>query len=107
MVVWLALMQGMNGDGEPLQDRETASLDGLNECWEADPIIRGHALRNEGTLLCWPSKELTGVVSFQTIACNARVLWQLLETWCPQVPEPKTVSMAQVRQQAGAHVYAI
>ena len=104
--IWLLIARfALSEMDEALDEVEgNVSLEGLYVLWEADPIIRGHALANEGTLLCWPNKKLTGVVSFQTIAFNARVLWHLLGVWCPQVPEAKTVNIDHVRQQAGDHV---
>ena len=77
------------------------SLEGLGHAWEADELVRGHALQNGGALLSWPSPKHVGVINFSTAACNAKVLSILLEIWCPQVPHVKTVNIDQLRGEVG------
>ena len=42
------------------------SLEGLGHAWEAEELVRGHALRNGGALLSWPSPKHVGVINFST-----------------------------------------
>ena len=87
-----------------LQEKATSSnynlLEGLGAIWENDEVIRGHLLLT-GSLLKWPNEKLMGVISFATAAHNARVLWHVLDKWCPQIKEPKTVKIDDVRKEAG------
>ena len=76
------------------------SLEGLFDVWENDEVIRGKALKN-GALLEWPNEKSVGVITFMTMDPNARVLHHLLELWCPQVSEAKTVHIDQLREQDG------
>ena len=75
-------------------------LAGVGTIWENDEVIRGQLLQT-GSLLKWPNEKMIGVISFTTAAHNARVLWHVLETWCQQVAEPKTVKIEDVRREAG------
>lgn len=75
------------------------SLEGLGYAWEADECIRGNALQNGGSLLSWPSPKHVGVINFQCVSHNAKVLSILLERWCPQVPSVKTVNIDQLRAE--------
>ena len=76
-----------------------ANLDGLGKLWEQDPAVRSLALHS-GSLLQWPTKAQTGVANFQTIAKNSIVIRHVLDCWCPQVSEAKTVPMNDVAEQA-------
>ena len=76
------------------------SLDGLGKTWERDDIIRHGALKR-GSLLAWPDPKLTGVISFQTIAYNARLIEVLLSIHCPRTSSPKTVNIDKLRYEVG------
>lgn len=76
------------------------SLVGLGAMWEEDELLRGRALRETGgSLLSWPQQKLVGVITFQTLSHNAKCMAHVLEKWCPQVSEPKTVNIDQVRAE--------
>lgn len=89
------LAEAANGD-EPI---EGTSLEGLGKLWERDEVIRGKALKT-GSLLSWPSPKKTGVITFETVAFNAKVVEHCLYHWCPQVPSVKTLNIDQVRAEA-------
>ena len=76
------------------------SLEGLAGLWENDKVIRGKTL-GSGKLLQWPSPEQVGVINFETMKKNCRVLEKLLLTWCPQLSYAKTVHIDQVRAEVG------
>ena len=75
------------------------SLEGLAKSWESDDTFRGRLLAT-GNVLQWPSSKLTGVISFETISLNCKVLEKTLRCWCPQVSSAKTVCIDQVREEA-------
>ena len=74
------------------------TLEGLAGSWESDQVIRSHALKM-GTMLAWPSPKHVGVVTFETISKNARVMDLLLKLWCPQLTSAKTVNVDQLRAE--------
>ena len=74
------------------------TLEGLAGAWESDQVIRSHALKM-GTMLAWPSPKHVGVVTFETISKNARVMDLLLKLWCPQLTSAKTVNVDQLRAE--------
>lgn len=78
---------------------ESKSLDPLATLWEDDPVIRQNVLQNKA-LLVWPSKKKTGVITFETMALNCKVLEKVLDVWCPRVPTAKTVAIEPVRDEA-------
>ena len=78
----------------------SSTLDGLAVAWERDEIVRQKTLKS-GSLLAWPTAKLTGVVSFQTISYNARVMDILLNIHCSKIPTPKTVNMEKLRAEVG------
>ena len=87
-------------DSLPAADPETHFLDGLAKKWDADEIIRDRLLRH-GSLLAWPNPKMQGVINFSTMAMNYRVIELLLQLWCPQMDQPKTVIIDQVREEVG------
>ena len=84
---------------EDLPDGD-GSLSGLYKILEHDPAIRG-AMLHSGSLLQWPSKAVTGVINFTTLAANYRVICKVLEHWCPKTAVPKTLIIEDVREQVG------
>ena len=72
------------------------ALDGLAKEWENDSTVRGKALATK-SLLYWPSPEQVGVINFDTMKPNVKVLMILLENWAPQVDSAKTVCVDQLR----------
>lgn len=74
------------------------SLDGLAKLWEDDEVIRRRVLEHD-TLLQFPSKKQIGVITFETMSGNARVLAHVLTTWCPQHAAAKMVNIDQVRAE--------
>ncbi len=87
---------------DPIDDADasTVSLEGLANMWQDVEAIRDRVLK-EKSLLVWPNPKMTGVINFNTLAMNARVLEVLLQLWCPQLSEPKTVIIDQVRDEVG------
>eukprot|EP00438_Fugacium_kawagutii_P013701 Skav233526 [mRNA] locus=scaffold2975:268787:271531:- [translate_table: standard] len=55
------------------EDGVLPSLDGLAKVWEEDSVVRTLLLHN-GSLLSWPSEKMKGVVTFETMRPNARVI---------------------------------
>lgn len=78
---------------------ESKSLAPLAKLWESDPTIRQIVLQNKA-LLVWPTKQKTGVITFETMAMNCKVLEKVLDVWCPRVPTAKTVAIEPVRDEA-------
>ena len=89
--------------GKEGKEKPKSPLAGLAHQWEQDEVIRRQALAS-GSLLVWPTKQLTGVVTFQTMALNTRVLKYLLNLWCPAVSMAQTVRIDHVRDEAGCHI---
>lgn len=81
-------------------DPSTTSLEGLSKTWEDTEILRDNLLKR-GSLLVWPEPKLTGVINFHTMAPNGRCLECVLQLWCPQVSEAKTVNIDQIRFEVG------
>ena len=81
-------------------DPSLTSLDGLAKMWEDTEILRDRLL-GSGSLLTWPEKKLTGVITFLTLAYNAKLIERILQVWCPQVETTKTVVIEQIREQVG------
>ena len=81
-------------------DPELVSLDGLAKIWNDTEVLRD-LLLGKGTLLLWPDDKLTGVVNFNTIAYNGKLIELVLQLWCPQVSEAKTLIIDQVRAEVG------
>lgn len=77
------------------------SLAGLMNKWNSDDVVREQFLHKK-SLLKWPSPKHVGVINFNTLSLNARVMGKVLEVWCPQLDTPKTVWMDHVRDEAGA-----
>ena len=88
-------MAGCDDDGAPVPG---TSLEGLGLKWEADSDLRTQVLQTK-SLLKWPSPKKTGVISFETVALNAKIICMTLEVWCPQVSEAKTVHIDHVRSE--------
>ena len=88
----------IGGDEEDVAPSST--LNGVGAAWERDEIVRQKTLK-EGQLLSWLTAKLTGVVTFQTIAHNARVMDILLNIHCSRIPTPKTVNMDKLRGEVG------
>ena len=92
--------EGKNAKDKPKPKDPLAGLAGL---WEQDEVLRRHLL-SSNSLLAWPTKKLVGVISFETMASNTRVLQILLGLWCPTVPAAQTVRIDNVRDQASCNV---
>ena len=75
------------------------NLKGLAALWEKDETVRRHVLA-KGSLLNWPEKKLTGVITFETLALNGPLLSHLLTIWIPQNDIGKTVHIDHVREEA-------
>ena len=75
------------------------NLDGLWKLWADDEVVRSQILQ-KGTLFSWPDPKCTGVINFETMEHNTRVLEYLAETWCPKTSAPKTIYIPHAREQA-------
>ena len=73
-------------------------LDGLWKLWSNDEDLRAHMLKT-GTLFHWPNPKQTGITNFETMEYNTRVLQYLVDVWCPQNPNPKTIYIPHAREQ--------
>lgn len=82
-------------DDEP---ESGANLVGLAESWEGAADVRQRLLSTH-SLLAWPSPKLTGVISFDTMSMNYKVLSLLIDVWCSQHATPKSVNIDQVREE--------
>ena len=76
------------------------SFDGLWKLWANDEIVRGQILQ-KGTLFSWPDPKCTGVINFDTMEHNTRVLEFLVDIWCPKTSMPKTIYIPAAREEAG------
>ena len=87
---------------DPIDDADASavSLEGLANNWQEVESIRDRVLK-EKSLLAWPNPKMTGVINFNTLSMNAKVIEVLLQLWCPQLAEPKTVLIDQVRNEVG------
>ena len=103
-----SFVQGKNmaNPARPIEDEveegdpELVSLDGLAKIWNDTEVLRD-LLLGKGTLLLWPDDKLTGAVNFNTIAYNGKLIELVLQLWCPQVSEAKTLIIDQVRAEVG------
>ena len=96
-------MEPMESDPTPALGEKCGVLDGLATDWEATKAIRKRALK-DGRLLEWPSQETVGVVNFPALKKNRMVLEALLNSWCPEAPDRKTVPIQHLKPQAGSKV---
>lgn len=88
-------------EGEPGQPSAAeVDLDGLAEAWEDDKTIRSVVL-HKGSLCSWPNVASTGVITFETMKMNAKVIMKILEVWCPKTLHPQTVYIDHMRAQDG------
>ena len=76
-----------------------AALSGLAELWNKSRYIREHLLQT-GNLFRWPSPKQVGVISFETAACNYRVLARLLRHYLPTLDTLKTINIYAARKEA-------
>ena len=92
---------------EAVEEEEIApagvSLDGLWRRLSDNEIIREKILRH-GSLFAWPSKDRTGIINFTSLAQNSLVVRLVLDIWCPQLAEPKSLYVAQVRDQVRVQI---
>lgn len=86
------------GGPDEVEGSATSTLVGLGITWEKDEVIRGCVLKNH-SLLQWPKPSMVGVISFTTIALNARVLDCVLRNWCPKSSIGKTLNIDDVRAE--------
>ncbi len=77
------------------------TLEGLAKSWDSDEDIR-HWVLDSKSLLKWPSSKKVGDITFETLAMNARVVNKVLDIWCPQLSEAKTLILEQVRDEDGS-----
>lgn len=80
------------------EEVESSTLSGLGAQWEKDDVIRQNTLKNNSVLV-WPKPTMVGVISFETVAINARVLDYMLRLHCPRLSQAKTVNIDHVRSE--------
>ena len=90
----------MEGGDEAREVSAKPSLKGLAKKLADDPVLRHHLLTT-GTFFKWPAVKCTGIVNFQSIAVNSRLLEYVVDLWCPQHTVPKTLQVEQARDEAG------
>lgn len=86
-------------DAEEDQPEPGKTLEGLAALWEDDKYVRSLVLSTQ-SLLKWPSKKKMGVITFETMSANYRVLSLLLKIWLPLNESAKTVFIDHVRNEA-------
>ena len=80
------------------------ALEGLAQAWEKSRRIRDNTLR-VNSLLVWPKKSLTGVISFHTASYNFSVLARLFKLYLPSIEKLKTININAARKEVlGLHV---
>ena len=75
------------------------SLEGFWQAVSNDADLRAHLLSAD-TLFKWPSPAQIGVLNFETMRPNSRIMHILIENWCPQVPHMKTIYAVHAREEA-------
>ena len=83
---------------EEEEEEPEANLHGLGDRLGNDEVVRARLLK-DGTLFGWPSEKTVGIINFKTTAQNVRVLTHLVEVWCPQMSEAKTIYVPHAREQ--------
>ena len=97
LLVGSAISRMPRAGAKPAGDK--LALDGLATCWEKNKSIRHHMLAT-GNLMKWPSPTLVGVVNFQTIALNHKVLERTLRLWLKRTDVLKTINIYAARREA-------
>ena len=82
------------------------ALSGLAAAWEKCRAIRQAALRND-SVLQWPTPALTGVITFETMTYNSKVLLRLLRLWLPQLDTLKTINVFAARKEVWHYTHCI
>ena len=80
------------------EEEPEANLTGLWEKLSNDEVVRARLLK-DGTLFGWPNEKTVGIINFKTMAQNIRVLTHLVQLWCPQLKEAKTIYVPHAREQ--------
>ena len=76
------------------------TLEGLGDDLERDEEVRSRALAIGG-LLKWPTPQLAGTITMQTLADNASVVLHVLKKWVPQLDDKlKTINIHTVEPEA-------
>ncbi len=77
-----------------------SSLLGLAEKWEDIPELRS-LVREHKSLLVWPNKKCTGVISMKACALNHILLHTAAQMWVPNAgKKPKTFPVDFVKHEA-------
>ena len=95
------------GKGKVVRKRvpAEATLEGLWTDWEKDAQIRRESLAH-AAVLQWPSVELTGHCSVQTLSLNRLIMWKLIEKWVPQTEGVATTCPVDLlKEQVGRDVF--
>lgn len=74
-------------------------LSGLADDLECDKHTRRKCLKSR-VVLEWPSTEQTGVISFESVACNSEILKVVIRKWCSQMDKPKTLPVNELKTKA-------
>ena len=93
-------MGAMAGSGEEEEPVDGVNLEGLWQKLADDPVIRKLFVKSK-TLFSWPTPGQTGVINYETLRPNSRLLSILIENWCPKMQKAKTVYQPHARAEAG------
>ena len=80
------------------QAPDPLALDGLASAWERNRSIRNRVMQS-GSLLQWPDSKKVGVISFETMSYNYKVLLRLLRIWLPDLEKLKTINVYAARRE--------
>ena len=75
------------------------ALEGLAEPWERSRSIRQKMLAT-GRLLSWSEPAKVGVISFDAMQHNYRILMKMLENWLPKTDTLNTFNVYAARREA-------
>ncbi|CAE7904173.1 unnamed protein product [Symbiodinium necroappetens] len=78
--------------------RRVADLSGLASAWEADKDVRKGA-RKRKSLLQWKDPTKVGLIGFNSIKDNWKVILHLISIYCPDSPPSKTVPVDDVKPE--------
>ena len=78
--------------------RRVVDLSGLAQAWEQEKDVRKGA-RKRKCLLQWKDPSKVGLIGFNSIKDNWKVLLHLISIYCPDSPPSKTVPVDDVKPQ--------
>lgn len=77
-----------------------APVESLAQMLESNKYIRRRLRDNGGSLVKWPSPELTGRPTMQGIALNVHALQIVAAFWCPPQRKAKSPDVQMLKREA-------